>query len=243
MKILRTLALCLATALVFSSCDKNDSTDDTNKVYLVKKLIITSAEESYDFSFYYDNGKITKIAFIDIFGDNDEVTLSYTSETTIKVKANHRDDIVTLDPQTKVISKREPVDNSYTGNCIFSDGHFTKDDYGGEAYEYMWTDGNLTNMKYGNKVSAVETISNVEYSNVVNNTNLDIYLWIDANCDDELRYIYTTQFIKNVSRNVPSSIKYSNEDAPTPITTILDANDRPSQLKYGGTTYTFEYFD
>jgi len=63
---------------------------------------------------------------------------------------------------------------------------------------------------------------------------------LERDGQDFCGFLALNQFIKNVSKNIPSSIK-DNDKAPVSITTSLDDKGRPSKLEYNGAIYTFEY--
>ena len=98
---------------------------------------------------------------------------------------------------------------------------------------YAWSNGNLTTIKdtYIYDDGKEEETSTIAYSDIENKTNIDFCLWLD-----DAEPIYTIQFMKNVSKNIPSSVKYGT-GALSIISTTLD------EKVYDGATYTFEYYD
>ena len=239
MKTLKFLAVCLVALLGLHSYGSNG-----NDVDFVKSITLTVDEDSEKYSFAYDDDKISKITFVDFEGEASEVTFSYPSETSVNVKANGREDVITMTENG--ISERSI---SYTkdgstasATYSFADGYFVQETWSStEVYGYAWSDGNLTTVTYD-----LETLLNsetdIEYSDIENNTNLDIYLWLYRDGQDLFGFIAQNQFIKNVSKNIPSLVKI-DDDEPISIESTLDDKGRLSQLVYNGVTYTFEYVE
>ena len=253
MKTFKFLALCLVGVFGLYSCsndDKDEKKEEQNKVYLVKSIKLTWGDGSQSqTNFSYENGKLVKVTDIYSNGETSWYSLSYPSTTTINYMDSDGDDgVITLDASENVISKAELTwfdeEDGYWVNAkasfSFWDGNLTtfkpeEDD----VYTYSWSEGNLTtskNVYYDDERYKHEETTLITYSDVKNNTNIDFYLWFEA--EDAL---LTYQFIKSVSKNVPSSIK--DDYCVSTITTTLDEKGRPSKMVYDGHTYTFEYYE
>jgi len=244
MKNFKTMALCLLAVLGLYSCgsDKNDDTkEDANKVYLVKSLTITEDGDYEKYTLTYDNNKITKITIVDSDGETYGETYSYPSETSINCKSVDGEGVITMDASENVISKQEGVfeGEQYKYTYSFIDGYFSKENSRENYYfTYTWLNGNLTSKKEVFGGGQYENTTTIAYSDIENNTNIDFYLWLGCGADPT----YTIQFMKNVSKNIPSSVKTDGGDIKT-ITTTLDEKGRPSKMVFWDTTYTFEYYD
>ncbi len=57
----------------------------------------------------------------------------------------------------------------------------------------------------------------------------------------EENILFSTQFIKNISKNLPSVI--GNDYRSIPLTTTLDEKARPATIEYNECVFTFEYFE
>jgi len=244
MRTFRLLVICLVTVLGLVSCgnDKNEENNENN-VYFVKSITVTVGEDSQKYTFAYDNDKLSKITYLNYWGETNEVIFSYPSATKINIKSVNREDELTLDA-SNLVSKRTSSESEISTSYSFSDGYLSNETYSAESYGYSWSNGNLTTSKYtlvdeqGSVVSNSST--SIEYSDVKNNTNVDLYLWLERDGQDFCGFLALNQFIKNVSKNIPSSVK-DNDKAPVSITTSLDDKGRPSKLEYNGAIYTFEY--
>lgn len=254
MKTVKILTLCLAAVFGLYSCgsdDKDEKKEEKNKVYLVKSIKEKWGDENpSQTNFSYENGKIIKVTNISSDGGTDWYTLSYPSATTVNYKDSGGDDgVITLDASENVISTVELTwFDEEGGNYVnekesfsFLDGNLTTFKYQevDDVYTYAWSEGNLTtskNVYSDDEGYKHEETTSITYSDVKNNTNIDFYL-----CFEEGHALFTNQFIKNVSKNVPSSIK-DNYGIST-VTTTLDEKGRPSKMEYNGYTYTFEYYD
>ena len=243
MKTLKFWALSLVAVLGLYSCgnDKNEE----NKVYLVKSITITVGEDSQKYTFAYDNDKLSKITYLDYFGETNEVTFSYLSETKVNIKSEKREDEITLDA-SNVVSTRESSETNYSTTYSYTDGYLSSENWSGETYSHSWSNGNMTKSNYTLVTAEGEELANssiaIGYSDVKNNTNLDLYLWLEKDGQDFCGFLAMSQFIKNVSKNIPNSVK-NNDNEPVSITTTLDDKGRPSQLNYDGAIYTFEYIN
>lgn len=250
MKTVKFLALCLAGVFGFYSCgsdDKDEKKEEQNKVYLVKSFTISEDGDYTKCTITYENNKITKFTYVDFDGDTFGGTFSYPSANSINVKSNvGSEGVVTMDATENVISKEEGTNSdgdTYKGTYSFIDGYLSKESWSENSYDtYTWLSGNLTSSKstyvFDDGDGKEELVTKIEYSDIENNTNIDLYLWLDNGFD----YAHTIQFMKNVSKNIPSSVK-SGAGAPVVISTTLDEKGRPSKMVYDGTTYTFEYYD
>lgn len=244
MRTFRLLAVCLVAVLGLVSCgnDKKEENKE-NKTYFVKSITMTVGGESKKYSFEYDNDKLSKITYVDYFGDSDEFTFSYPSATKVNIKSVEREDEITLDA-SNVVSTRTSSESDFATSYTFSNGYLSNETYSAESYTYSWSNGNMTTMGYtivneqGSVLSSSSTA--IEYSDVTNNTNLDLYIWLERDGQDFCGFLALNQFIKNVSKNIPSSVK-DNDNAPVSIKTSLDDKGRPSKLEYDGAVYTFEY--
>lgn len=244
MKTVKFLALCLAGVFGLYSCgsdNKDEKKEEKNKVYLVKSIKSTWGDGNQSqTNFSYENGKIVKVTNIYSDGETDWFSLSYPSTTTINYKDSDGDDgVITLDASENVISKVELT--WFKESFSFLDGNLTTFKYQevDDVYTYAWSEGNLItskNVYSDDEGYKHEETTSITYSDVKNNTNIDFYLWFE-----EGHALFTNQFIKNVSKNVPSSIK-DNYGIST-VTTTLDEKGRPSKMEYDGDTYTFEYYD
>lgn len=248
MKNFKTLALCLLAVFGLYSCgsDKNeDKKEEKNKVYLVKSLTITEDGDYEKYTLTYENNKVTKITVVDSYGDSYGETYSYPSATSVNCKfVDGGEGVITMDVTENVISKQEGTNSDgdrYEGTYSFVDGYLSKESWGENSYDtYTWLNGNLTSTKdtYMYNDGKEEYITTIAYSDIENNTNIDFYLWLDGGADPT----YTIQFMKNVSKNVPSSVKSEN-GTPVVISTTLDEKGRPVKMVYDDATYTFEYYD
>ena len=246
MKTLKFGALCLVAVLGLYSCgnDKNEENSE-NKVYLVKSITITEGEASQKYTFAYDNDKLSKITYLDYFGETNEVPFSYLSDTKVDIKSEKREDEITLNA-SNVVSTRESSATSYSATYFYTDGYLSSENWSAEIYDHLWSNGNMTTSNYTliteeGKELLSSSIA-IGYSDVKNNTNLDLYLWLEKDGQDFCGFLAMSQFIKNVSKNIPSSVK-DNDKEPVSITTTLDDKGRPSQLNYDGAIYSFEYIN
>ena len=148
-----------------------------------------------------------------------------------------------MDATENVISKQEGMysdGEQYKGTYSFVDGYLSKISWNENgSIVYAWSNGNLTTIKdtYIYDDGKEEETSTIAYSDIENKTNIDFCLWLD-----DAEPIYTIQFMKNVSKNIPSSVKYGT-GALSIISTTLDEKGRPSKMEYDECTYTFEYYD
>jgi hypothetical protein len=248
MKTLKFLALCLIGAFGLYSCgsdEKDDKKEEKNKVYLVKNITCTYTDGDFSkTSFTYENSKITKVTETNNFNGYMSTDIySYPSANTINYSWENDETIgegiITMNATENVVAnieyssyyKEDGERFSEKGVFSYSEGYLAKvssDEYG---YNLNWIEGNLTTFK------DPDYSSNITYSDVNNNTNLDYYLWL--NFEDVL--FSTSQFIKNVSKNIPSSIK--SDGSLSTITTTLDEKGRPAKMVIDGDTYTFEYYE
>ena len=249
MKTVKILTLCLAAMFGLYSCgsdDKDEKKEEQNKVYLVKNITCTYADGDFSkTSFTYENNKITKVTETNNYnGYMSTETYSYPSANTINYSWENDEStgegIITMNSSENVVAnieyssyfKEEGERLSDKGVFLYSEGHIEKFSSTDYYYNLYWSEGNLTTFKEDSDYS-----SNITYSDVKNNTNLDYYLWL--NFEDVI--FSTSQFIKNVSKNIPSSFK--SEGSLSTIKTTLDEKGRPSKMVYDGDTYTFEYYD
>lgn len=242
MKTVKILALCLAGVFGFYSCgndDKDEKKEEANKVYLIKsiKSIWNEDGSQSQTNFSYENGKIVKV--VDVWSDGETVwrSYSYPSATTINCKVNNEEEVIdvviTIDASENVIVKSEATgydDETFS----YLDGNIKKYSDGSNNYTFTWSEGNLISSKLVDDDNHEFTTA-ITYSDIKNNTNLDFFLWFDSGSE-----MFTSQFIKSVSNNLPSSIKDSGIST---IATTLDDKGRPSKMVYDGYTYTFEYYD
>ncbi len=249
MKTVKILTLCLAGVFGLYSCgsdDKDEKKEEKNKVYLVKSLTISEGGDHDKYTLVYENDRITNITLVDSDGDTYAETFSYPSATSINCKSVDGEGVITMDATGNVISKEEGTNfdgDTYKGVYSFIDGYLSKESWGENSYDtYTWLNGNLTSLKdtyvFEDGEGKEERVTKIEYSDIENNTNIDFYLWLYSGAN----YAYTIQFMKNVSKNIPSSVKYE-EGSPAIISTTLDEKGRPSKMIYDGDTYTFEYYD
>lgn len=232
-----------ASVALFTACGSDDDDKDEKKVYLVKSISRTNKDGEIDKVVYtYEDGKFKKITDTNDRGKAFWEELSYVSTTSINVIDSDGDEAVyTMDATNNVVKNYES--NYGTETYIYVNGYLssvkwenkdTEDPY--VDYENLeWTDGNLTTYRYGDG-EAFSTAVDITYSDIDNKTNFDIFLLLnDGDC------LYSTQFIKNVSKKIPSSLKGGDQIAI--ITTTLDEKGRPATVSCEGDTYTFEYFE
>ncbi|MBO7053867.1 MAG: hypothetical protein J6W37_00600 [Bacteroidales bacterium] len=247
MKTVKILSLCLAAMFGLYSCgsdDKDEKKEEKNKVYLVKSLTISEDGDYVKYTFTYENNKIVKWTGVDSDGETDGGTFSYPSAISVNYKGfDGEEEVITLDATENVISKQEGMysdGEQYKGTYSFVDGYLSKISWNENgSIVYAWSNGNLTTIKdtYIYDDGKEEETSTIAYSDIENKTNIDFCLWLD-----DAEPIYTIQFMKNVSKNIPSSVKYGT-GALSIISTTLDEKGRPSKMVYDGCTYTFEYYD
>ena len=262
MKTLKFLALCLIGAFGLYSCGSDDKEDDKkeekNKVYLVKSITVTYNGDFSKATLTYDNEKITKFTTVDSDGETYWRTYTYSSANSINVKDSEGSEgVITMSSSENVISKYESSDTFYNENTeeyenesttfSFMDGYLSKyDEKWGDSYDNykrtttcLWADGSVTSIKSteseGNHT--YESSTSITYSDVKNNTNIDFFLFFEDGED----LMCFSQFIKNVSKNIPSSIK--RDSSLSTITTTLDEKGRPAKMVIDGDTYTFEYYE
>lgn len=234
--------------LLFAACGKDDDEDSKNskEISYVKTITYTGSDGHMEkIVFTYENNKLKNVT--DFYGEESySFEFKYTSDNSIKMVGDEEcETIITLDPSTKTISKIENVydDVVYTTNYTFKNSFLASTNF--LAYKtwecedsdlYTWSNNNLTEIKkmYEGEVEKSITIA---YSDIDNNTNIDIILWM-MNSD----FVIMSHFIKNISTKIPSSIKINDWDE-LPISTSLDEKGRPTKMTFNGETYTFEYYD
>ena len=255
MKTLKFLALCLVGVFGLYSCgndDKDEKKEEQNKVYLVKSISCTFTNGYFfKFTFTYDNGKITKFTAVDSDGETSWRTYTYSSANSINVKDSEGSEgVITMNSSENVISKYESSNTFYNENTeryenesitfSFMDGYLSKYSYSENTSTCLWADGFITSIKNteyeGNHT--IESSTSITYSDVKNNTNIDFFLFFEEG-EDLMSF---SQFIKNVSKNIPSSYKTDSGSLYT-VTTTLDEKGRPAKMVIDGEAYTFEYYE
>lgn len=114
----------------------------------------------------------------------------------------------------------------------------TKEEWEDDEETFTWANGNVTPNYY-------ETT----YSNIQNKTNMDFVLFYNLVYSRDKLYFYRifSQFIKNVSKNIPAS--QSIDDGEYGIikydfSTTLDEKGRPSKISVDeDESFIFEYYD
>lgn len=238
-KVVYFLSSAIVAMFAFTGCgsDDDDSKENKDKVYNVKSITLNSLDYKEKVSFTYENNKLAKVSSMDD-EDNYWEKLSYTSETSINVTDSDGDEsVITMDASNNVIVKEEyswydedeEEWNKETTEYDFNGGYLSSINRVGDHIVLLdWENGNI---------SSYDDITFV-YSNIKNNTNLDFAMLL---ADGGVSWQLMNQFIKNVSKNIPSSVKSGN--AVGIITTTLDEKGRPSKMVFDGDTYTFEYYD
>ena len=249
-KVLYLFSVGIIAAFGLCACgsDKPEK-EEENKVYLVKSVTSLNEEEG-DFTktnFTYSNGKLTKVTYVS-GGESYTESFSYL-ENTVTIKDSDGDEQnIILDNSGKAISEwhslwysGDGTMHSYDYTYSYDLGFLTKrkcssrNSYGegeDDVYYYSWTNGNMTKLidELGERT--------ISYSDIKNNTNIDFMLWMW----EETEVSSFAQFIKNVSKNIPS--KLTTEDGSVKITTTLDEKGRPAKIEYGEyNTFSFEYYD
>lgn len=248
MKTIKLLALGLVAAFGLYSCgkDKDDTKEEDGKVYLVKSISYSADGENGKITFSYDNNKVIKVTAEDKEDDEIEnIMFSYDGNTITVKQPDWCERILTMDVANNVISKDVTTYTDYNGKqdiiqYSFDSGYLTKETDETNTYvtSYVWSNGNMVK-ETGEKGIWDLTIS---YSDIKNKTNLDFALWIE-----NIDIIYINQFIKNVSKNIPNSIVYrENQEVQYEHKFTITLNEKgcPSKIVDGEeSSYAFEYYD
>ena len=248
MKTVKLLALGLVAAFSFYSCgkDKDDAKEEDSKVYLVKSISYSADGENGKITFSYDNNKVIKVTAEDEEDDEIEnIMFSYDGNTITIKQPDWCERILTMDVANNVISKDVTTYTDYNGKqdiiqYSFDSGYLTKETDETNTYvtSYVWSNGNMVK-ETGEKGNWDLTIS---YSDIKNKTNLDFALLIE-----NIDIIYINQFLKNVSKNIPNSIVYrENQEVQYEHKFTITLNEKgcPSKITDGEeSSYAFEYYD
>lgn len=243
-KVVYFLSSALVAMFAFTSCgsDDDDSKENKDKVYNVKSITYKNSDGDFDkCTFVYENDKISKVTYTDSDGEMTTLKFTYASASSINVTSDDGSSVViTMDVANNVISKYESSSyddeesewHNYSEIFEFEAGKLSSIT-SGEEHDFYSTILGWEN----NNITLYDGDEQFIYSDVKNNTNIDFALWLE-----EESLIYTSQFMKNISNNIPSSYKSSYSGVAV-ITTTLDEKGRPSKMVFDGDTYTFEYYD
>ena len=265
MKTVKLLALGLVAAFSFYSCgkDKDEAKEDNGKVYMVKSITCSDNEnkEVYSkYTFTYDNNN----RLVKVLKEKDDFvesgTYSYQTNTITEKWAysdesvvKHLSRVITMNASNEFISnliethtyhyndETEPREVNYPVSFSFNSGYLAKEteDLGEDKDEeiYTWANGNVS--------ARYET----SYSNIQNKTNMDFVLFYETvySRGNLCFYRIFSQFIKNVSKNIPNSQSIDDGEYGTvkyEISTLLDEKGRPSKITVDEEEcFFFEYYD
>lgn len=238
--------MALATSFSLVSCGSDDDDKDDKVVYLVKSISCTDEDDDVNkYEFEYENGKLTKVTHTKSYDSSylrwDGIT--YSSATSFTATDQNGEELLgTMDASNNTIVYCEDEDDEATFS--YAKGYLTKE-IRGEKREnpyvmtrnYEWEKGNITKITFeDNESERNSQEATITYSGVDNTTNFDLLMWVVG--ED---WFFTTQFIKNVSSKVPSSVSIEGRDFP--ITTTLDEKGRLATMEYDELIFTFEYFE
>ena len=256
MKTIKLLALGLVAAFGLYSCgkDKDDVKENDGKVYLVKSIKCTGDDSKYTFT-YDNNNRLIKVlkeeddnienGTYSYEGNNITEKWTYSDEDQFK----HLSRVITMDASNEFISNliethtyyyddgSEPREYNYPVSFSFNSGYFTKEIEEAGEETYTWANGNVT--------ANYET----SYSNVQNKTNMDFVLFYETVYlrDNLCFYRIFSQFIKNVSKNIPASQSIDDGEygiVKYDFSTTLDEKGRPSKITVDEEEcFFFEYYD
>lgn len=256
-KVFYVLSICIIGALGLSSCgkDKDEAKEDDGKVYLVKSITCTDNDSKYTFT-YDNNNRLVKV-----LKEEDDLieegkysyqgnTITETWTVSNEIVPQRLSRVITMDASNEFISNLiethtnyyddgETREYNYPVSFSFNLGYITKEIEEGGEETYTWTNGNVT-------LDNFETT----YSNIKNKTNMDFVLFYVMlyGRDNLCFYRIFSQFIKNVSKNIPASQSFDpgGEDdiVKYDFSTTLDEKGRPSKITVDeDESFIFEYYD
>lgn len=240
------------SAVLFSSCDKEDEGIDNGIQETVKQKHLVSStfyttDETTNTTYIYDStGKLIKEVLyndgkeVDCFNVSDTITLGHKESIVFYVTEFNSDGSIATDS----IIWKNVSDNAITstssrifrydenGHLVYSEYNASNEEKPKETYEWIWEDGNITNFKS----SPINRIGK-DYSYEINwqykYTNDEVTTPIENKADILFTYYSCENMLNNCNRygvpckNLPVSIFNGDSGTEHRIAWTLDSDGYP----------------
>ena len=161
--------LCVLSAVLFSSCNKEDEEIDNGYTESVTKkqkhLVSTtfySTDELTNTTYIYDStGKLIKMSLyddgkeIDCFNVSDTITLDHKGDIVFYISKFDSDGFIAIDSMiwknvsdnavTHTVARIFRYDEN--GHLVYSESNDSNEEEPKETYEWIWEDSNIINFK------------------------------------------------------------------------------------------------
>lgn len=215
MKKLSLLVAVLITAIIFSSCSKNDDGDNGSFEWPKYEKLLKSIDD-VEFS-YDDQHRLTKVVYN--INNSGSTVANYTYKNNTVTVSEDGDVVKFILDSNGYVIKEERKGEIYA-QYQYSNGHISKTTWGDDDWmTYTWENGNLTE---------IEGYATYTYSNVTNKLSVNIFdfdwglteyaIFDDGDTFTNFKGTSPKNYPVSDDNNRTASYTYDSDGYPTEIT-------------------------